>query len=342
MTIHTEICDLIGIKHPIIQAGMGPFTTVNLATAVSKEGALGVVSQCGGPHYDKYRGITHQEVMIAAIEEVNKKTNDIFGINVRVPKTSDVAKDVIDYVVDRVKSDSNFAKKLRVVITSAGDPLQEYLKEIKKAGMIHIHVAAAVKHAQRVEKAGCDAVIASGYEAGGHLAHNPVHTFVLIPEVIKSVKIPVVAAGGICDGKNLAAVLIMGGAGVQMGTRFIATQESDFKNNYKETFLEGTETDTIVLEGFLSPHCRYLSNPWTDNFQEMIAAGATEEERTQFKIQGRLQAAEVGDKDKGSMLCGMVVGRIHDLPTVSEVINRTINEAEELLSSIPKKVLKSS
>ncbi|NVM53376.1 MAG: nitronate monooxygenase [Candidatus Helarchaeota archaeon] len=339
MTIHTEICDLIGIKHPIIQAGMGPFTTVNLATAVSKEGALGLVSQCGGPHYDKYRGRSHQEVMFEAIEAVNKQTNDIFGINVRVPKTSDVAKDVVDYVVDRVESDSKFAKKMRVVITSAGDPLQEYLKKIKKAGMIHIHVAAAVKHAQRVEKAGCDAVVASGYEAGGHLAHNPVHTFVLIPEVIKSVNIPVIAAGGMCDGKSLAAVLVMGGAGVQMGTRFIATQESDFKDNYKECFLEGTETDTIVLEGFLSPHCRYISNPWTKNFQEMIARGATEEERTQFKIDGRLYAAEAGDKDKGSMLCGMCVGRIHDLPTVKEVINRIIKETEELLRTVPQKVL---
>jgi NAD(P)H-dependent flavin oxidoreductase YrpB (nitropropane dioxygenase family) len=134
----------------------------------------------------------------------------------------------------------------------------------------------------------------------------------------------------------------MGGAGVQMGTRFIATQDSDFKANYKESFLEGTETDTIVLEGFLSPHCRYLSNPWTKKFEAMIAKGATEDEKIQFKIQGRLNAAEFGDKDKGSMLCGMCVGRINDLPTVKEVINRIVKEAEELLKTVPKNVLRDS
>ncbi|NVM29443.1 MAG: nitronate monooxygenase [Candidatus Helarchaeota archaeon] len=340
MPIHTEICDLIGIKHPIIQAGMGPFTTVKLAAAVSKEGALGVVSQCGGPHYEKYRDKTHVEVMADAIEETNKNTNNIFGINVRVPKTSDDAKNVVDYVVDAVESDSKLAKKLRVVITSAGDPLQEYLKKIKKAGMIHLHVAAAVSHAKRVERAGCDAVIASGYEAGGHLALKPVHTFVLIPEVIKSVNIPVIAAGGMCDGKSLAAILIMGGAGVQMGTRFIATSDSDFKDCYKESFLEGKMSDTVVMEGFLSPHCRYLSNPWTEEFVKVIEAGATDEEKLQFKVQGRINAAEVGDKDKGSMLCGMCVGRIHEIPTVKEVINQVINEAEELLRTRPNAVLK--
>ena len=336
--ITTEICEMLEIKHPIIQAGMGPFSTTNLAKAVSNAGALGLISHSGGPLMPGYDGKSTWEIMVNSLKEVSEKTNGSFGVNVRVAKEERDAPKMIDTICEVVKSDSDIEKKLRVVITSAGNPSPPN-KKLKAAGLLHFHVSPSAYHAKKSENAGCDAVVASGYEAGGHLALDPVHTFVLIPAVVKAVKIPVIAAGGMCDGSSLAAVLAFGAKGVQMGTRFIATQDSDFKNNYKEAFLEGVETDTKVLPGFFSPHCRYIKNEWTKNIQQMMDEGKSEAKLLQYKVTGRTLAAEKGDGVNGSLLCGMVVGQINSIPTVKEVVDQTINEAEEIISGLPNKII---
>ena len=247
-------------------------------------------------------------------------------------RESEVTQALIEY-------DSDIEKKLRVVITSAGDPIP-WTKKIHKAGLLHAHVAASTKHALRVEKSGRDFVIASGYEAGGHIALVPVHTFVLVPEVVNNVKIPVVAAGGMADGKSLAAALAFGAVGIQMGTRFIATVESDFKDNYKNSFQKAEETDTTVLPGFFSPHCRYLKNAWTKGLEELLQKGASEDEILRYKIMGRSLAAEKGDEN-GSLLCGMVVGRIKSIKTVREVIEDTVKEAEKIIKNMQKLIISS-
>ncbi|MHA1265979.1 MAG: NAD(P)H-dependent flavin oxidoreductase [Candidatus Helarchaeota archaeon] len=337
--IHTELCDLLDIKSPIIQAGMGPFSTEKLAIAASNAGILGLISHSGGPlmGFDK----PVPEIMSEAIEMVAKQTNNTFGVNVRVAKNQPDAKKCIKMICEKVQGDSNIAKKLRVVVTSAGDPMGgtkkdgTWTEQLHRAGLLHIHVAAATRHAIRVEKAGCDAVIASGYEAGGHIALNPIHTFILLQGVVKVVKIPVIGAGGMVDGASLAAVLALGGVGIQMGTRMIATSDSDFQNNYKSAFLQAQETDTVVMPGFFSPHCRYLKNSWTDGLAKLMEAGASEEELLKFKAEGRYLAAEKGD-ERGSLLCGMCTGLIKDLPTVQELVDRTIKQAEEIIKKLPK------
>lgn len=335
--IHTELCDLLNIRHPIIQAGMGPFTTTNLAIAVSNAGALGLISHAGGPLFAK----DTMKMMEEAINAVHNGTKNTFGINVRVAREQPDAPKLIDYICQRVKGDSDLERKLRVVITSAGDPAPPN-KKLKSAGLLHMHVAPSAYHAKKCESVGCDAVIASGYEAGGHLAHVPVHTFVLVPAAVRAVKIPVVAAGGICDGASMAAALAFGASGVQMGTRFIVTKESDFKQGYRDAFLKAAETDTVTMPGFFSEHCRYLRNEWTDELQKMMDGGMTDKDSKMlyYKVTGRKLAAEDGDGVKGSLLCGMVVGRVKDVPTVKELVDRTVREAEEIIGNLPKKIKK--
>ena len=335
--ITTKICDMLEIKHPIIQAGMGPFSTTNLAKAVSNAGALGLISHSGGPLMPGYSGKSTWDIMVDSLKEVTEQTNFPFGVNVRVAKEERDAPKMIETICEVVKSDSDIEKKLRVVITSAGNPGPPN-KKLKAAGLLHFHVSPSVYHAKKSENAGCDAVVASGYEAGGHLALDPVHTFVLIPEVVKAVNIPVIAAGGMCDGASLAAVLAFGAEGVQMGTRFIATKDSDFKDNYKESFLNGTETDTEVLPGFFSPHCRYIKNEWTVDLQKMMEGGKSEARLLQHKVSGRTLAAEKGDGVHGSLLCGMVVGRVKSILSVKEIIDQTISEAEGIINRLPKKI----
>ncbi|MHA1132391.1 MAG: NAD(P)H-dependent flavin oxidoreductase [Candidatus Helarchaeota archaeon] len=335
--IHTELCDLLNIKHPIIQAGMGPFSTKLLAAAASNAGILGLISHSGGPLMGFEKPVP--EIMSDAIDEVAKKTTTSFGVNVRVAKNQPDARKCIKMICEKVQGDSSLAKKLRVVVTSAGDPMGgtrkgTWTEQLHRAGLLHFHVAAAVKHGLRVQKAGCDAVIASGYEAGGHIALVPVHTWVLLRGIVKTVKIPVIAAGGMVDGTSLAAALAMGAVGIQMGTRMIATKDSDFKDNYKKAFSAATETDTVVMPGFFSPHCRYLKNSWTDGLAKMMAQQVSDEELLKYKAQGRYLAAEKGDEN-GSLLCGMVAGLINDLPTIQELVERTINEAEEIIKTLP-------
>lgn len=330
--IHTEICDMLNIKYPIIQAGMGPFATEQLAIAVSNVGALGLISHTGGPLMGFNKPVP--KLMEESIENVSKATDGTFGVNVRVARAQSDAKKCLRMICKKVESDSDIAKKLRVVVTSAGDPMG-ISDMLHKAGLLHFHVAAATKHADRIQRAGCDAVVASGYEAGGHIALKPVHTFVLIPNIVKNVKIPVIAAGGCCDGKSLAAALALGASGVQLGTRFIATTESDFKDNYKRMFVKGAETDTTVMPGFFSPHCRYLANQWTEDLEKMMNEGASEDDLLKYKAHGRRDAAELGS-EQGSLLCGMVVGQIDEVLSVRDVIEGTVKEAEEIIKNMQK------
>ncbi|NVM28499.1 MAG: nitronate monooxygenase [Candidatus Helarchaeota archaeon] len=339
--IHTELCDMLNIKHPIIQAGMGPFSTKLLAIAASNAGILGLISHSGGPLMGLEKPVP--QIMSEAIDEVAKKTKTPFGVNVRVAKEQPDARKCIAMICEKVQGDSDLAKKLRVVVTSAGDPIGGtkkgglWAEQLHRAGILHFHVAAATRHALRVQKAGCDAVIASGYEAGGHIALNPVHTWVLLQGAVKAVKIPVIAAGGMADGRSLAAALAMGAVGIQMGTRMIATSDSDFKANYKESFTTAEENATVVLPGFFSPHCRYLANEWTEGLEEKMAQNTPDTELMKYKAEGRYLAAEIGDK-RGSILCGQVTGLIKDVPTVKELVDRTIQEAEEILKNLPKYV----
>lgn len=340
---------MLGIKNPIIQAGMGPYNTTKLSASVSNAGGLGIISSIGmgvvalgfKPLFG-FENLSPREQMLSSIDKVKNLTKDsqgIFGINVPVAvEFQSVAGELINAALEARETDSEVAKRLKVVITSAGNP-EPYVESIKESGAFHFHVVPSVYHAQKVEKMGTDVVICSGHEGGGHVAYDPVHTMVLLPEVVRSVDIPVVGAGGFCDGATLAAALALGAVGIQMGTRFIATQESEFLPNYKNFVRDINDTrDTLVAKGLFG-NLRYLKNPAVLKMQELAESGAPEEEQMNFEIQS-LEAIEAGDVENSAMPGGEVAGRIKEIPTVKELIEGIIQEAQEIIKAkLPKLVV---
>lgn len=333
--IKTELSDLLGIKYPIIQAGMGPYyDTTELAAAVSNAGGIGIISTF---QYDLLQsGVDVKEGVRKCIQKVKNNTDKNFGINCPVARENLIAPAVLDAVVEERSRDPEVAKRLKVVITSAGDPTK-YVKKLKDTGVIHIHVVPSVYHANKVESAGVDMVVASGHEAGGHVNPRPVHTMVLLPALKKAVKIPVIAAGGICDGATFAAALLLGAVGVQIGTRFIATRESDFHLKYKESVIKATERDTLVTRGVFGP-CRYLMNEFSTMLRKMELEGASNEELLAEEWKG-ITELRTGKIDKAPCPCGEVAGRIDKILTVRELMDGIVNEAEEIIRKLPAKTL---
>jgi NAD(P)H-dependent flavin oxidoreductase YrpB (nitropropane dioxygenase family) len=355
----TDVCELFGMEYPIVQAPMGPFITTKLCAAVSNAGGLGVISHTGTFIYLKERDpdlykqivsyspetvestIAMEREMgvntVTELETVSKLTNKPFGVNVRVAQEQPDAPYLIDAIIEKREKDPKLAKNLRVVVTSAGNPAL-YTQRLKDAGFIVVHVVPSVYHAQKAEKSGCDAVVASGHEAGGHVAWDPVHTSVLTPAIRSAVKIPVLSAGGWCDGKGLVAALALGAGAIYMGTRFIATKDSDFAQGYKEAIVKGTERDTVVTAGTFGP-IRVLRNKYAENLQALIdSVTGTFQEKfenpkiTEAKIKvSWAESYKYGRTDNAPVLTGEVQGRIDDLPTVKELINGIMKEAEEII-----------
>lgn len=360
--IHTELCDLLGIKHPILQGGMGPYKTEDLAIAVSNAGALGVISSIGmaatllpeaapidakrlfGSDADPPMAIL--EKSIEAVANGTKKSGGIFGVNVPVAAEFLIASEMfVRQTVESIQSDSDIERRLRVIVTSAGNPTP--WAEIKKHGLLWFHVVPSVYHAKKAEKAGVDAIIASGHEGGAHISWDPVHSMVLVPAVAKAVKTPVIGAGGFCDGRSLAAALMMGAAGIQMGTRFIATQESDFEPMWKQAVVNREERQTLAGRGLFGP-MRFIRNKRAEEIVER-----TLDDAPRFYLGEPVESNEAildlersgftdlmdGKEDTALMFGGEVVGRIHDLPTTADLINNIITEAKVLLETVPGKVL---
>jgi len=236
--IRTELCEMLDIKYPIIQAGMGPFSTTYLAAAVSNAGGMGTLSIPGITTDPEVGGRRYRE----NIRTLLKLTDKNFAANIPVGtriypqflKTTDA---YIDAVIDEKMNNPEARKRFKLLITSAGNP-ERYIEKIKDSGLIHFHVVSSAYHAKKVEKMGVDGVIASGYEMGGHThrADRVVHTMILVPQVTDEVDIPVVASGGFCDAKSFVAALALGAVGVQMGTRFICTKECEFHESYKKMY----------------------------------------------------------------------------------------------------------
>jgi enoyl-[acyl-carrier protein] reductase II len=353
--IKTEICDLLGIKYPIIQAAMGPFDTSDLASAVSNAGGLGVVSHPAPSEVGLiFELLTPDKVqefiedvkrrMLAAIQKVNKNTNKPFGLNIRVAPEQPDAPHLVDMIIEEREKDPQLAKKLKLVITSAGDPTLPYLKKIKEAGMMHFHNVPTVYHAKKAEKAGLDGLVVTGYEAGGHVAYEPIHTIVLVPAVVEAVKIPVVAGGGICDGAGLVAALAFGAQGIYMGTRFIVTKECEFNQRVKEAIIEAKEKFpkvdcTIVTQGFFGP-LRHLKNDYSLKLQEMVARGASPKELLEYEGRGTFLAkGPQGDVVNGAIWCGQAAIRINEILSAKELIEKIMKEAEEIIKRLSTKVI---
>nr|MDO8082256.1 nitronate monooxygenase [Candidatus Freyarchaeota archaeon] len=347
--IKTKLTEMLEIKYPIIQAGMGPHNTTNLAAAVANAGGLGLISGIGMG----YIGLTEKPLfgftektpkkqMLRSIETVKnltKKSGGVFGINVPVAmEFQSVSKELIEAGLEAIETDKDVAKRMRVIVTSAGTP-EPFVESIKEAGAYHFHVCPSPYHAKKVEAYGTDVVIASGHEGGGHVAHEPVHSIVLLPEVVKAVKIPVVAAGGFSDGATLAAALALGAVGVQMGTRFIATKESDFHQPYKDFVVNTKDVrDTILAKGLFGK-IRYMKNPAAQRLFQAEREGASEEELFKLEMAG-FEAIDRGDIVNSGMAGGEVAGRISDIPTVKELMERIVKEAEDIIrNKLPKLVV---
>ncbi len=360
--IRTEICDVIGICHPILQGGMGPYKTERLAIAVSRAGALGVISSIGmaatilpnAAPIDPIRlfGPDPPEVLletsIRRVTEALRGSGGVFGVN--VPVASEfvpASKMFVEKVVETVESDSQVARHLRVLITSAGNPAP--WAGVRRHGLVWIHVVPSVYHAKKAERAGVDIIVASGHEGGAHVSWEPVHSMVLVPAVARVVRTPVVAAGGFCDGATLAAALCLGAKGIQMGTRFIATRESDFEPVWKEAVVRREERQTLTGRGLFGP-MRFLRNRRAEMIVERTIKDAprfflgepveSNEEILSLERDG-FDALLDGDEDSALMFGGEVVGRINDLPSVASLVEDIVAGAVSTLRNINASVIHS-
>ncbi|OGO61465.1 MAG: 2-nitropropane dioxygenase [Chloroflexi bacterium RBG_19FT_COMBO_48_23] len=315
----TRLCDLLGIEYPIIQGGMVWIANAELAAAVSNAGGLGLISPTAGMS----RNGDQMENLKKQIKIAKSLTSKPFGVNLPIlnnPQIEELVATVID-------------AKVNVAVTAAGNPAL-YTSRFKEAGIKVLHVVAAVRHAQSAERRGVDAVIAEGYEAGGHNGLDELTTFTLIPQVVDAVTIPVVAAGGIADARGVVAALALGADGVQMGTLFIATNECVAHPNFKEAILKASDIDTAITGRKLGP-TRVLKNEVATKILEMEAAGASVEELLAFIGSSRSRTGQFeGDMVNGEAYCGSIAGMIKEVKSVGDVIRSIIGNYETVLDSL--------
>jgi len=308
--LRTALTEMLGISHPILQGGMAWVATWELVSAVSEAGGLGILGAGNAP-VDWVR---------EQITQIKQHTDKPFGVN--IPLFSPVADQVIDLCIQ---------ERVPVVTTGAGNPTP-YIAPLKEAGICVIPVVASSALARRLERAGADAVIAEGLESGGHI--GSVSTMALVPQIVDSVSIPVIAAGGLADGRGLVAALALGAVGVQMGTRFICTKECIAHQNYKRAILRANERSTMVTGLSLGHPVRCLRNPMTRAFESLEKQGVSEQEIIEFGT-GRLRlAAMEGDVTNGSLMAGQIAGLVQDILPARQVIERIIQQAEALLGEL--------
>jgi len=312
--IKTVLCDLLGIEYPIIQGGMSWISTAELVAAVSEAGGYGLVGAGNAPP-DWVRGEIHK---------AREMTNKPFGVN--LPLISPFVGEIIELCIE---------EKIPTMTTGGGNP-GPFVPAIKEAGLLFIPVVASVALARRLERMGADAIIAEGMESGGHV--GDVGTMPLVPQVVDAVKVPVVAAGGIADGRGLVAALALGAVGIQMGTRFICSNESIAHINYKQKIIQSHERATMVTGYSLGHPVRAIRNPMTHSFEELERRGASEEEVIAFGSGALRKAAMEGDMIGGSIMAGQICGMIRDIRPVKDIIVGIIAEAEEIIANLPSLV----
>lgn len=302
-----EITELLGIQYPIIQGGMAWVGTWELASAVSEAGGLGIIGSGGAP----------AEWVKDQIQQVKKHTDKPFGVNLMLmnPDADKIAQIIAEEHVE-------------VVTTGAGNP-EKYMKMWKEAGVKVVPVVASVALARRMERSGADAVIAEGTESGGHIGETT--TMVLVPQVVDAVSIPVIAAGGIADGRGFAAAMMLGAKAVQMGTIFVASKESIVHEAYKQKVIKAKDIDTKVTGRSTGHPVRTLRNQQTKEYLRLEAAGASLEELEKLTLGGLRKAVVDGDVMHGSVMAGQIAGLVKEELSCKEIIEKVYGEAQELL-----------
>jgi len=314
MTVN-RIAELYNIRYPIVQAGMVWTSGWRLCAACSISGCLGQIGA----------GSMKPDLLREHISKAKSALGDDYTFGVNIPLQRKDAGDLVDVCI---------AEGVKIVFTSAGNPAL-HTRKLKDAGIVVTHVVPSAKLARKAEERGVDAVVAEGTEAGGHNGVDEIPTFVLIPQVCDAVKIPVLAAGGIVDGRGLAAAMALGAEGVQIGTRFAATVESSSSARYKQAIVDAGEADTVLSLKALAP-VRMIKNPFALKAVELEKRGAvTDELKALLDGQKRERKGIFeGDWDEGQFEAGMGVGMIHDIPPVAEVVQRMILEYRRAAASL--------
>lgn len=308
------LCEKLQIDYPIIQGGMGNISNAQLAAAVSEAGGLGTIG-CGT--------MTPEEVEKIIIE-TKQRTKKNFAVNIAV-NVSPYTDEMIDLVIKY---------KVPVVSLSAGNPAP-FIPKLHSQNIIVLAVVASVKHAQKAEAAGADLLVAEGFEAAGINSSLELTTFALIPQIVEHVTIPVLAAGGIGDGKGLAAALLLGASGVQIGTRLIATKEAPFHDTYKQCLLDASDTETLIVGRSVNRLRRVLKTPYAMKLKEIDERGMTLEQYGELtsELQHTKGAIE-GDLENGFLNSGQIAGLIEEIPTVKELLDGMMEEAGNRLEKI--------
>jgi len=315
----TAITEMLGIRYPIIQGGMAWVARAELAAAVSNAGGLGIVGSIT---------FNSGEELRTEIRRTKELTDKPFGVNITsYPAARPIPNDEFVEVV--------LAEAVPMVETSGSRP-DKYMAAFKEHGVRVFHKVGAVRHAVSAEKIGCDAIFALGFEAAGHTLMDDVTLFNLVPRMADTIGVPVIAAGGMSSGRQMAAALALGAAGIMMGTRFMATKESPIPDTIKAALVASHETDTAIILRTLRNQDRVLNGSVAWRVTEMEARGAGLEELLTVIGGGTSERAILeGDLELGTMDCGQGVGLIHDVPTVAEVIEDIIREAESVLGQCP-------
>lgn len=306
----TEVTKLLGIEYPIIQGGMAWVAEYHLAAGVSNAGGLGLIGAASAP----------AEWVREQIREAKKLTDKPFGVNIMLmsPYADEVAKVVAE-------------EGVKVVTTGAGNP-EKYMKMWKEAGVKVIPVVASVALARRMERCGADALVAEGCEAGGHIGENT--TMVLVPQIVDAVKIPVIAAGGVADGRGVAAAFMLGAKGVQMGTHFVATKESVVHDNYKQAIIKARDIDSRVTGRSTGHPVRALRNQMVKQYLELENSGASFEELEHLTLGGLRKAVVEGDVVNGSVMAGQSAAMVKEILSCEELIQKLVKETDALIGGL--------
>ena len=302
-----RIIQLFNIQYPIIQAGMIWNSGWRLASASSNAGILGLIGA----------GSMYPEVLREHIQKCKEATTKPFGVN--VPMLYPNIDEIMDIIVE---------EGVKIVFTSAGNP-KTWTTWLKERGVTVVHVVSSVKFALKAQEAGVDAIVAEGFEAGGHNGRDETTTLTLIPMVKEQVNIPLIAAGGIATGKGMLATMVLGADGVQIGSRFVASEESSSHQAYKQIVVEAKEGDTQLTLKELAP-VRLIKNNFYDQLQELYNNGATKEQLKELLGKARAKKGMFeGDIDNGELEIGQVAGLIHDIKPVAQIVEDIIAEFEE-------------
>lgn len=304
-----SITNLLNIKYPIVQGAMAQISHYQLAAAVSEAGGLGIIAS---------GGMTGEQLR-KEIRELRKLTDKPFAVNVMLMMKS--IEEIVRVIIE---------EKVPVVTTGAGTP-KFILPFLKEAGIKVIPVIASVKHAKKMQELGVDAVIAEGSEAGGHIGET--NTMALLPQIVDAVDIPVIGAGGIADGRGLAAAFVLGAQGAQLGTVFLASEECPIAESYKEAVIHANDTATAVTGRITGAPVRCIRNEMTDHYIELENKGTNREELEEITIGALSKAVYQGDTKHGSMMCGQIAGMINEIRPCKDIIETIVANAQKVLEN---------